>query len=91
MMPLADIKENLRHGKYSWPGGYPLLFITCDGAALCFDCVRSEWRDIVSAHLDPGYSTGWEIAGLDANWEDPELYCDHCGDRIESAYAEPEE
>jgi hypothetical protein len=25
---------------------------------------------------------------LEANWEDPDLFCDHCGDRIESAYAE---
>jgi len=27
---------------------------------------------------------------LQPNWEDPELFCDHCGSRIESAYAEPE-
>jgi len=28
---------------------------------------------------------------VEANWEDPALYCDCCGARIESAYAEPQE
>jgi hypothetical protein len=27
---------------------------------------------------------------LEVNWENPELFCDHCGNRIESAYAEPQ-
>ena len=27
-------------------------------------------------------------SGQDVNWEDAELYCDHCSKRIESAYAE---
>jgi hypothetical protein len=30
------------------------------------------------------------VEALDVNWEDPSLYCDHCGARIESAYAEVE-
>jgi hypothetical protein len=29
------------------------------------------------------------VEALDVNWEDPDLFCDHCGNRIESAYAEP--
>jgi hypothetical protein len=28
---------------------------------------------------------------LEVNWEDPDLFCDHCGARIESAYAEDAE
>jgi hypothetical protein len=28
------------------------------------------------------------VEALDVNWENPDLYCDHCGARIESAYAE---
>jgi hypothetical protein len=31
---------------------------------------------------------GWRVVACDTNWEDGELYCDHSGERIESAYAE---
>ncbi len=88
-MTLAEIKERLRSGPYAWPGGYPVYFVTADGAALSFDAVKQEWRNIVWAHLaDP--DSGWFIEGADINWEDPVLYCDHTGKRIESAYAEDE-
>lgn len=89
-MTLLDIKRALRSGKYAWPGGYPLFFVTADGAALSFEAVRAEWRNVVSAHLDPRYGvkSGWYVDGIDTNWEDPELFCDHTGKRIESAYAE---
>ena len=33
---------------------------------------------------------GWQVTAHDANWENPDLYCDHCSSRIESAYAEDE-
>jgi hypothetical protein len=31
---------------------------------------------------------GWRVVACDTNWEDASLYCDHSGERIESAYAE---
>jgi len=31
-----------------------------------------------------------QALGADINWENPFLYCDNCGERIESAYAEEE-
>ncbi len=90
-MTLAEIKTALRAGPYAWPGGYPVYFVTSDGAALSFDAVKQEWRNVVQAHLCPGYRrSGWFIAAYDINWEDPELYCDHTNQRIESAYAEDE-
>jgi hypothetical protein len=58
--------------------------VTSDGAALCHHCAASERASI-------GTTTGtdgWCVVAIDANWEDPELYCDHCSGRIESAYAE---
>lgn len=88
-MTLLEIKKRLRAGPYAWPGGYPLYFVTSDGAALSFAAVRKEWRSIVWAHLTNSKQCGWHIAGADINWEDPELYCDHTNERIESAYAEP--
>ena len=90
-MTLLEIKRQLRSGPFAWPGGYPLFAVTSDGAALCFDCVRKCWRDVVQAHLDRAYArSGFRVEAIDANWEDPTLHCDHCSTRIESAYAEPE-
>jgi hypothetical protein len=92
---LADIKEALRNGPYAWPGGYPMYFVASDGDPLSFEAVRECWREVVGAHLDyASYlreHSGWRIVGVDVNWEDPDLYCAHSNERIESAYAEPEE
>ncbi len=69
-------KEN--NGKlpsYAWPGGYPIFYMDAENSALCPTCANK-----------PGYPapvTAWGI-----NWEDSELYCDDCSQRIESAYAE---
>jgi hypothetical protein len=91
-MTLAKIKQHLRNGQYAWPGGYPLYFTTNDGAALSFKAVREEWRSVVEAHiLDAKYlnmRSSWLLAGVEINYEDNELYCDHTGERIESAYGE---
>jgi hypothetical protein len=86
-MTLAEIKTRLRAGAYAWPGGYPLYAITHDGAALCFPCVRKEWRQVVWDYLHRA-STGWRVDAFDVSYEDPDLHCAHCSKRIESAYAE---
>jgi hypothetical protein len=80
------LADRLARHPYAWPGGYPFFAITNDGAALCRHCAASERASI-------GTTTGtdgWCLVAIDANWEDPALYCDHCGERIESAYAEDE-
>lgn len=88
-MKLQDIKRTLRNGKFAWPGGYPLYFITSDGAVLSFEAVRKRWRDVCEAHIIPAWhNSGWRIVACEINWEDPALYCDETGERIESAYAE---
>lgn len=72
-----DVKRALKSGPYAWPGCYPLYFVTMDGAALSFDAMRERFREEAGA-----------VAGIEVNWEDPDLHCDHTGKRIESAYAE---
>ena len=69
---------------YAWPGGYPIFYITADSGVLCPDCANNseQTRDPV----DPQ----WRLMGQDVNYEDPNLFCDHCDKRIESAYAEDE-
>ena len=89
MLSLLAIKRALRNGKYAWPGCYPLFFISYDGCVLSFEAVRENWREVVRSHLQASYRhSGWSLAAVEANWEDPELYCDHSGERIESAYAD---
>lgn len=85
--------------RYAWPGGYPLYYVTTDGAALCADCLTKNRALIVRATFEWGnrskqggtrVTCGWAISGQDVNWEDASLYCDNCNKRIESAYAEDE-
>lgn len=71
---------------YAWPGGYPLYYVTSDGAALCPDCVNAEIASIDGATK----GDGWNVVGVDVNWEDAGMTCEHCSKRIESAYAEDE-
>ena len=86
-MKTSELKTALRNGPYAWPGGYPLYFVTSDGAALSFDAVRSEYKQVLFS-IRHGVNDGWRVIGMQVNWEDPDLYCGHTGKRIESAYAE---
>jgi hypothetical protein len=69
---------------YAWPGGYPLYAVTDDGGALCKKCCKEEANSIAESTE----GDGWHINSLTVNYEDGDLHCDHCSDRIESAYAE---
>jgi len=82
-----DFVRALEEGPYAWPGGYPLFFTTSDGGALAFGTAWEERRLIAEAIRDKDRS-GWRVVDVDVNWEDPELFDDHAGGRIESAYAE---
>jgi hypothetical protein len=78
------LADQLSKSHYAWPGGYPMFAITSDGAALCHECCKSERENIGTTYGDDG----WEVIALDINWEDNALFCDHCGKKIESAYAD---
>lgn len=84
-MTTKDIKRELREGPYAWPGGYPLYFVTDEGAPLSFEAVRQNWR-YVCASVRGELRDGWRVKYLCINWENPELLCDHTGKFIESAY-----
>lgn len=96
IMSTREFREALANGRYAWPGRYPLFLVTLDGAAICFDCMAKERARFISqaraARWAPQrfHDGGFTPAGIETNWEKPELYCDHCSARIESAYAEPE-
>lgn len=67
---------------FAWPGAYPLFALTSDGAALCPTCCESE-REAIATTTG---QDGWNVVALEVNWEDAELFCDHCNSKIESAY-----
>ena len=82
-----ELKDAIRNGPYAWPGGYPIYFITSDGAALSFDAVKENFK-LCLYETKNGNCGGWHVIGSDINWEDNNLYCEHTGKRIESAYGE---
>lgn len=79
---LRQVRRMARE-KYAWPGGYSLALVMTDGAVLCPDCVRSEYRQI-SHETRHGMSGGWAAAAVDcaANWEESET-CEHCSKLIQ--------
>lgn len=76
--------------RYTSPGSYPLYAFMKDGEVMCCECVSDECERILSESVDKHGDHAWQIFAVDINWEDPELYCANCSERIESAYAEPE-
>ena len=84
------VGEAIKEGKFpsfAWPGGYPLFYITRDNGALCPECCNKEFeliREALANRDDPQ----WEVIVADINFEDNMLYCDHCSQRINSAYGD---
>ena len=87
-METIELKKIIRNGPYAWPGGYPIYFIAADGAALSYEAVRENWPIICRAHRSRETRSEWYISAWDINWEDIDLYCEHTGKRIQSAYAD---
>jgi len=81
------LADQLSANPYAWPGGYPLFGIFNDGDACCSKCASAE-RELIGTTSG---NDGWGLVAIEANWEDPDLYCSNCNARIESAYAEPQE
>lgn len=87
---VAQFRDVLEKGPYTSTGSYPIYFITGDYTPLSYQAASDNIDEIVEAIQGEG-NPHWRVIGFEVNWEDPDLYCDHGGGRIESAYAEPEE
>lgn len=82
------LKQIARTG-YAWPGGYQLTALMSDGGCLCRDCVRANYREIVTASKFPSYrSDGWAFEDCFIHWEGDSIYCDHCSVEITPEYSE---
>lgn len=62
--------------KFTSIGCYPVYYLDSEGNTVCADCANDDDHD------------GNAPSAAGVNWEDPDLYCDECSKRIESAYAE---
>ncbi len=67
-------------------GGYPLYYITEDGGVLSPEAVQ-ENQDLTN---DPN-DQEWYVIGVEVNYEDTSLMCDHTGKLIPSAYGGPDD
>ena len=72
--------------RFTSVGGYPVFYVTDDSGVLCATCVQEE----IESCCDHD-SGGWYVESHVINWEDPDLDCDNCSARIESAYAKPDD
>lgn len=75
--------EDGKFSAYAWPGGYPIYHVCADGGVLCPDCANDPSNPVGT---DTETDNQWRLIGSDVNYEDPDLHCDHCGDKIEAAY-----
>ena len=88
-MQIKNLKDlNLALDVWTVSSTYPTYFITTDGGCICKECVIKHRRSVVDS-IATETDDGWRVCGLDVNYENA-IYCDHCNDRIESAYAEDE-
>lgn len=88
MTKRGTIIQSVKHATqqpYAWPGGYPLYIVMEDGDSLCTSCAKRNLGQIAMA-TSQQYRNGWTAAGVEVNWEDTHLTCDHCCKPIESAY-----
>ena len=77
-MPNLPRDNDGKLSAHAWPGGYPLFYLDCENSVLCPKCAN---RDVDQAQAP---------TACDVNYEDDSLFCEDCGYRIESAYAEDE-
>ncbi len=55
-------------------GCYPIFYLDSYSDVLCPTCATNA------------HEYGEVITHADINWEDPDLWCEHCNERIEAAY-----
>ena len=88
---MRRVRDAIRYPS-AWPGLYPHYVLLSDGAYLCRQCARENYRALSDAAREPEYRTGWEPVGVDVLWEyedpaSPET-CVNCYAVLPSAYDE---
>jgi hypothetical protein len=85
ILSIKDLLETIKAGKTVWPGGHELVFITSNGSHLHFDCVKDNLMDECRKIRDKHDSF---IIVTDSNWEEEDLYCEWCDEKIKTEYGD---
>jgi len=78
--------SHLEYKSHTWISGYEISYVTKDGGVLCHQCANAN----LLRTLDPD-DDQFHVVDEFINYENSNLYCDHCNRRIEPAYGEEEE
>lgn len=81
---ITELKNILRNGPYAWPGGYEIYFYADDGELICYNCVKSNLRQIFRS-IQHKQNDGWRIIGYvtsETILEDELEICAHCGKEL---------
>ncbi len=82
-------------GAYAWPGGYPIIYMACDGwreddGKLNFNKHdRSENTCCPKCAADVEKWPDIIIIAEYIHWEGPPEYCEYCNGFTDSAYGDP--
>lgn len=83
-----ELCATLRAGPYAWPGGYPLFIGNECGETLHFECVKENLSSVI---YDLRNNHRFGPLYCEINYENTDLYCDCCSEKIESAYGDDDE
>jgi hypothetical protein len=80
---VSELKSTIRAGKYSFPGGYAVYFVTSDGSTLSHDTVRKEFRRVADS-IRSKANDGWRVVGIGCTCDDDETpICEHSGSPVD--------
>lgn len=75
--------SHLEWEAYAFPGGYEITYVTEDNGMICHGCANKE----LERTIDPDDEQFFIVSSF-MNYEDDQIWCDHCGLQIEPAYGE---
>lgn len=84
MTGVRQLTRQLRLGKYTPIGSYPIFFITARGGALSYDGIKENIWLVLRAVRDG--EAGLSPVACDINYENTTLQCELTEESIEAAY-----
>jgi len=81
---VQELKTTIRE-PFVWPGAYAKVTLLDDSEALCNACTCKEYPIILDSTRNNSRD-GWQFTDIFVNWEDTDLYCAHCNERIPSEH-----
>lgn len=82
-MPKLTLDNSGNLPAYTWPGGYPIIYLDHECSVLCAQCATNSFKD---EDERPEYKP----VDSDIYYEGPTLQCEQCNADIESAYGDPD-